>query len=407
MTASLARERRGGAAWAIALAIALGIVAWLVLGWDAAKLRPPPAIGLVAPDFAARPEAAQAIVVVTREGSYRISRLPKGWSMTDRGAYPIKAERMRQFTQGLAALAATRPLTRDRKKHPRLGVDDPSQGGAGVRLQVQDAQGALLANLVLSSFPDRLYLRRNADPQVWAGSAMLPNLRQASAWLDLTPFALPTARIARVDVAAAIGPGYALVRPEPDAAAFQIARPLTGKPLAGKATPSQVAGALGALNPIDVAPAPAIAGPPNARVVLQTAAGLVIEAEAYVRGALYWVKLGARAVQPAAEPEAQALNARIGPWAYGLTALDYALQAPPLAEAAMAAEDAQRLAAAATPAAPPRPALVVAPLATAPAPPAKPLLAPAPAPAKPRPPAAPRPPGSVAPDKPAPAAPAP
>lgn len=337
MTVALARERRGAAAWTIALAVVLAIGAWFVIGWNAAKLRPPPAIGLVAPEFAARPNAAQAIIVVTREGSYRISKAPKGWTMTDRGAYPIKADRMEEFSKRLAALSADRPLTRDPKKHARLGVDDPTQGGAGVRVQVQDAQGALLANLVLSSFSDRQYLRRNAEPQVWAGSVALPNLREASAWLDLTPYAIAPARIARVDVAPPIGQGYAVVRPDAEVVAFQLGRPMSGKPLAGGVRPSAVAAALGALEPIDVTPAPTITGAPSARAILYTTDGLAIDAELFVRGDLYWVKLGARATSPTAETEAQALNARIGPWAYGLTALDYAALAPPLADAVVTA----------------------------------------------------------------------
>jgi hypothetical protein len=365
MTAQLARERRGGAAWSLALAAALAIAAWLVVGWDAAKLRPPPAIGLVAPDYAVRAPAAQVIIVVTREGSYRIAKTPKGWSMADRGAYPIKVDRMRDFSEALAKLSATRPLTRDPKKHARLGVDDPAKGGAGVRLQVQDAQGALLANLVLSSFADRQYLRRNADPQVWAASAQLPNLRQASAWLDLTPFAIARERIARVDVAPPNGPAYALVRPDPNAAAFQIGRPLAGKALAGGARVNDVAAALGALNPIDVAPAPTITGAPSAKTVLSTTDGLVIEAELFVRGPLYWIKLGARAATPEAEPLAQALNARVGPWAYGLTETDYTAVAPPIADAANLAV-APALGAVAAAPRPPRPA------APRPAPPPEP-----------------------------------
>lgn len=396
MTAALARERRGAAAWTIALAVVLAIGAWFVIGWNAAKMRPPPAIGLVAPEFAARPAAAQAIIVVTRDGSYRISKTPKGWTMTDRGAYPIKADRMEEFSTRLAALSADRPLTRDPKKHARLGVDDPAQGGAGVRLQVQDAQGALLANLVLSSFSDRQYLRRNAEPQVWAGSVALPNLREASAWLDLTPYAIAPARIARVDVAPPIGQGYAVVRPDAEIVAFQLGRPMSGKPLAGGVRPSAVAAALGALEPIDVTPAPTITGAPSARAILYTTDGLAIDAELFVRGDLYWVKLGARATSSTAEAEAQALNARIGPWAYGLTALDYAALAPPLADAVVTAA---ATTAALTPAPPGSPARVApkaapkspaAPRATPPAPPADapklPEAEPAPA-ASPAPPA--------------------
>jgi hypothetical protein len=397
MTGLLARERRAAAAWTAVLAIVFAIAAWLIVGWDAAKLRPPPAIGLVAPDFAANPGKAQAIIVATREGSYRIAKTPKGWTMADRGAYPIKADRMRDFTDALAQLSAVRPLTRDPKKHERLGVDDPTKGGQGVRLQVQDAQGALLANLVVSASTDRQYLRRNADPQVWAASTAIPNLRQASAWLDLTPFQIAPERIARVDVAPATGNPYALVRPSPDTPIFQVARPVAGKPLANGARPDAVAAALGALQPVDVAPAPTITGAPTARVVLATTGGLAVDAELFVRGALYWVKLGARASNPGVEPQAQALNARVGPWAYSLTETDFGLLAPALADA----NPALVVAAPFSQSAPPSAAVLpigASPAKPPPPKPAAPKPAPRPSPPEPAPPASEQTPAEPAPE---------
>jgi hypothetical protein len=105
--------------------------------------------------------------------------------------------------------------------------------------------------------------------------------------------------------------------------------------------------------------------PPSAKTVLSTTDGLVIEAELFVRGPLYWIKLGARAGTPEAEPLAQALNARVGPWAYGLTETDYTAVAPPIADAANLAV-APALGAAAAAPRPPRPA------APKPAPPPEP-----------------------------------
>jgi hypothetical protein len=329
MTNPLFEERRRQAALAVALAVVAAIGAWLVVGMQSDRLRNVKGGGLAAPAFAADQSAAQVIVIASKDGGYRIARGAKGWAMADRGEFPIRRERLAAFTESLAKLSLDRPLTRDPKKHARLGVDDPAQGGRGVSVQVQDLKGGLVADLIIGAAPDgRTYIRRVGDDQVWAANVNLPDLRRPSAWLDLAPFDLPAERIGRVDVAPASGAGYGVVRNE--VGGFQLARPLTNKPLSGNRTPDEVAAALTRLRPIDVAPAPNVVGPPAARAVLRTLDGLVIDAELHQHQGQPWLKLGARGENETAAAEAAALNLKIGPWAYELDAAQADAIAPPL-----------------------------------------------------------------------------
>jgi hypothetical protein len=320
MTNPMAEVRRRNAAFAVALAAVAVIAAWLVIGMQGERLRDVKGGALAAPAFAAAAGEAQVIVVVGKDGGYRIAKGAKGWAMADRGEFPILRERLAAFTEALEKLTLERPLTRDPKKHARLGIDDPAKGGAGVAVQVQDLKGGLLADLIIGAAADgRTYVRRAGEDQVWAANVALPDLRRPSAWLDLTPLTLAPERIGRVDIAPAIGAGYGVVRVETETFnGFQLARPMTGKPISGNRQPDEVAAGLLQVKPIDVAPAPNIAGPPVARAVLRTFDGLVIDAELYRRGEEHWLKLGARGDNETASAEAAALNLKIGPWAYQL-----------------------------------------------------------------------------------------
>lgn len=329
MSAPLAQERRRIATLALGAAALLAVISAAVIELDAARLKPPEATGPVLPDFARQAVAAEAITIATRDATYRIVRTPRGWTLPDRGDYPVARERLARFTEGLASLAYVRPMTRDPAKLDRLGLGDPAKGGEGVSVQVQNAQGALLANLLLGVTPSGVYMRRRDDNQTWALKGELPPLKDPSQWLDLTPLSIDPARIARVVVQPAQGPAYALSR-SPGRADFRLESPFDGYLLLTPDGLNAAGQAFAFLKPNDVAAAPAISGAPSARVAMHTSDGLVIEGELFQQPPRHWLKLVARAEAPQADADAKAINARAAAWAYGLTALDYLNFAPPL-----------------------------------------------------------------------------
>jgi hypothetical protein len=322
-----AERRKRQAAWIVAMAALLAILAWLIAAQDR-RAAAPSGGGLAAAEFAAKSAEAQTILVQSKDGDYRITRTDRGWVMGDRGGFPIAAEKVAAFEAALKELKFARALTRDAKKHARLGIADPKAEGGGLSLQVQDAKGALLANLVIAGMGEgKLYARRGGDDQVWAVAGDLPDLRQAAKWLDLTPLSLDANRIARLDIAPPEGAPYAILRAtaeEPYRLAPRLAVP------SDFVLPSTAA-ALTALAPVDVAPAPSVSGAPNARVILRTFDGLVVDAELLARDGAYWLKMGARGENPEAQKEADAINLRSGPWAYGLSEEAYRDAAPTLA----------------------------------------------------------------------------
>jgi hypothetical protein len=335
MSAPLALERRRMATLALVATAALAAVSALVTQLDAARLKPPHAEGPVLPDFAKSAGAAEAITIATKDSTYRIVRTQRGWTLPDRGDYPVARERLAQFTDGIASLSFVRPMTRDPAKFDRLGLGDPAKGGDGVWVQVQNAQGALLANLMLGITPSGLYMRRNDDAQAWALKGDLPPLKDPSQWLDLTPLTIDPARITRVSVQPSAGPAYALVRAE-KTSDFRLEGPFDQFLVLTPDGLNSAGQAFAFLKPNDVAAAPAIAGAPSARVSMRTVDGLVIDGELFALPPRHWLKLVAHAEAPGAAQDAQAINARAAAWAYGLTALDYLNFAPPLSVLARA-----------------------------------------------------------------------
>lgn len=261
MSAARAIERRRSVTFALVLAGVLALLAYGVSALDQNSLKPPTASGPVLPNFAERAGGARAINIVTREAAYHIVRSESGWTLRDRGDYPVRRERLAQFTDGLKTLTYVRPMTRDPAKHERLALSDPAKGGEGVLVEVQDEKGALIANLVLGVTPNGLYMRAPGDPQAWAVKGDLPPLKDPAQWLDLAPLAIDPARIARVSVQPAAGPAYDIER---SGGAFALAKPFETAAARREAV-TAAAEAFAQLSPIDVVCAPAIDGPVRAR----------------------------------------------------------------------------------------------------------------------------------------------
>lgn len=326
MSTELSERRKGSALRLLLIAGALVVVAAVTLGIEMRASRPDAASGPVVPGLSESISGAQRIIITSAEASYRIERTQRGWAMRDRGDYPVLGGRLAQLTDGLEGLRYTRRMTTDATKHARLGVDDPRNGGRGILVQVEDGRGAFLVNLILGVETSGLYVRRPDEDQTWAAEGELPPLRDVAAWLDLAPLNLPVAQIARVDVSPASGPDYSLVRQSADAG-FSL---IGARGAAGQGLLDDTASAIAEVSPIDVQPAPAIQGAPNARLRLTTFDGVAIDAELIESGEKTWLKLVARAPAPEQEAAALQINDRAAAWAYALSPGDVERLAPPL-----------------------------------------------------------------------------
>lgn len=332
MTTVLAERRKGQALTLGLIALALVVIAAITLAIEARSSRPDLASGPVVPGLADVVSGAQRITVTSADATYRIEKTEQGWAMRDRGDYPVLASRLQELTEGLEQLQFERRMTSDASKHERLGVTDPRQGGRGILVQVEDSRGALLVNLIFGVETSGTYVRRPDDDQTWAvrqGETHLPPLRNVASWLDLRPLDTPAAQIARVEITPSAGRAYILGRDSAQAGFAIVSPPVQAL---AQSSVQEVAERITQLAPIDVQPAPAIQGPPVARVRVTTFDGVLLDAELINSDNKTWVKLVARAVAPENEPAALAINTRVAGWAYALSPEEVAAFAPPLSD---------------------------------------------------------------------------
>jgi hypothetical protein len=325
---TLAIERRRRATLALFLAALLALLAYAVYAFDLNRLKAPTASGPVLPAFGKLAGSASAITIATKDAAYHIVRSDRGWTLRDRGDYPVQRERLAQFTSGLATLSYLRPMTRDPNKLDRLALGDPAKGGDGVLIQVQNDQGALIANLVLGLTPTGLYVREPDKVQAWAVKGDLPPLKDPAQWLDLAPLSIAPDRLVDVLIEPPAGASYRLIR-RSGAEPFALQAPYDRLPVRDPALIAAAGEGFAQIKPIDVVDAPAIEGVARARVTARTADGLTLTGELFEQGGRKWLKLIAHGEGDAAA-EAQTINTRAAAWAYGLSGFDYECFAPPL-----------------------------------------------------------------------------
>jgi hypothetical protein len=330
MTTDLAkaRTRRASLVWVGAAIVSAA--AAVTMGIDT-RSRANESRGLVLPDFVQRADNANKITIVSKDARYEIVDTPRGWALRDRGNFPVRRERLAQFTEGLKSLEFVRPMTRDPDKHERLGLGDPALGGAGVLVEVEGASGARLVEVIIGGQPGgALYARLPSDPQTWEVKGDLPPLRDPALWLDLVPYAIDETRVRTVEIYPEVGPGYFIARDD-EASRFTLQRPFAGLPIVAALGLGPTGVGLAEVRPIDVQVAAALPGPPRARARMTTADGLMIDAEFYVDGrGWHWVKLIARSEDLARAEEVATINAEAAPWAYRITERDYRTLAPTL-----------------------------------------------------------------------------
>ncbi|MBI1359742.1 MAG: DUF4340 domain-containing protein [Alphaproteobacteria bacterium] len=290
---------------------------------------------LVAPDFAAKADAASVIKVSTSEESYSLVRGPAGWSEPEKGGYPVATSRIVQLTHAISGMTFAAPMTRDDKKFDRIGLGDPKRGGTGALVEIDDASGAVLFRRLVGYRDGRSYIREPDDLQAWAVNADdMPPLQRGARWLDLDIVEVDPKAIAEVEVRLAGRPAYRVTPDDASGARFSLAPPYDRRPLAANFAPTLPGQALTHFLPLDVARAGSLREPRLvADHVTRTRSGLVVTVHALKVGDQGWVTLSASAARDAAAgvaAEAEALSRRADGWAFALGANDWSAYATPI-----------------------------------------------------------------------------
>jgi hypothetical protein len=257
------------------------------------------------------------------------------WALVEKGNYPAVPDKMRRLLLGLADLTLVEPKTERPELFARLDLDDAGNGKSTL-VALQDRAGKTIAELVvgktrrdrLGGGNDGVYVRKPGDNRAWLarGSLDLPgDLAGAPpggivGWLDRRILDIPASRIAGVTLTGDDGTALVLKRDAPDGK-FAVADAPPDSKLKGSAVIAEPAAALAGLDLDDVKPAADLPVPQKgvATAAFTTFDGLTVTLRLLAHDNADWASIEA-AGSGAAEPDNQAINAKLAPWSYRVPA---------------------------------------------------------------------------------------
>jgi hypothetical protein len=303
----------------VAAAGALGAGLWLAPA--------PEEQGRFTPGELAYPGLAQRLAGAARleviRNTQRVTLLREGetWRIEQLDGYPARPSRVRETLTGLTELRLVEERSSDPAAHARLGVDDPAtEGSTAARLRVLDANGAVLADVLLGrrrvrtqgQAPETIYARRMGEPRAWLAEGRIVPDADPQLWVDRDLVNLMAERLRRVEIRRAGEEPLILARAGEVDAPLRILEPESA-PAPDSISLEEVGRAFEMLTFTEVRRAAHIPGEALGEARFLYTDEVTLLAWPRLHEGQFWVVLRAEG-----GPEAQALQARIEGWAYQL-----------------------------------------------------------------------------------------
>ncbi len=278
------------------------------------------------------PNAVAKVLVTGSESTFTLVRDEDGsWMAPERFGYRVANDKVRDLVVALSDMRLVEAKTLREDRYARLAVDDPSKEGSdALQIKLEDAGGAVLTDVIIGkrvyrktgSKPGGTYLRRGGEAQSWLASGGLTVAKQLTEWLDPGIIDIAGSLVERVEVSLADGE-YTVLRDGEGDLALEVVP--DGRTVV-KTELERMVNGLTSLRLDDVVPASqldAIGADSLASTTYVTKSGLALTVTLTRAAEDNWVVLKAayRAGQSqddeeTAKAEAEALNARLSPWAY-------------------------------------------------------------------------------------------
>ena len=273
-------------------------------------------------------DALAKLTITGPDGTVTLSRSPvvgkpaQGWTLREKGGYPVLPATIRPVIDGLAALHGVARKTDRPALHPRLDLADPGHGSAGHLVSLADGASASLGGIILGKQKEAsgpaatggIYARLEANAQAWLAEPAISLPPDALGWIDHSIIDIEADRVKEV------------VLSQPGTAPLDFARDKAEAPLTIRGLPSgtklksetpgaDIGMAFHALDLQDVKPARAGAGTPAGSVHLVTFDNLVVDIMLAKENGQTWATLAATGAG-----ESGKIAARTRGWAYELAA---------------------------------------------------------------------------------------
>ena len=295
--------------WLVAIVVGLVLLMFVLKTTDdtgpSAGERP------LLPGFAAAANAIDTIRVTggAEDGDVVITRAQGRWSVSSRDGYAADIGVLRQLTLALAEATIVEEKTANPENYARLGVDDPEQGGSGIRLSLSGDGTEYTVILGDTAQGDYRYARVAGDATSYLIDRNPDLPASAGDWLASDIVDLPSERIRRVTITHADGETISIEKDSEDQADFGVLDIPEGRELSYASIGNGIGGTLANLELDDVRQA--TAADDVTRVVFETWDDTRITVEVALEEDTSWVAF-------AADPDIDGLNARVSGWQYKL-----------------------------------------------------------------------------------------
>lgn len=243
-----------------------------------------------------------------------------GWSLADKGGYPVDPATIRPILSGLVDLKTVEPKTERPKLYDRLDLGTPGDKGSEAKsVALADGNGADIVKLIvgrrrygLAGNDDGIYVRKPDEARTWLAAPALDLPTDALAWIDRKLVDIDADQIRSVSLTPAAAGAKPLTfrrdKPADKLAVQDLPRDFK---LKSDNPGSDVAPAFRYLDLTDVKPAGAVTAAPVATAHVETFDGMVLDVTLIDQDGSIWVKFAAKGSDAAAE-----IAKRADGWAY-------------------------------------------------------------------------------------------
>lgn len=242
----------------------------------------------------------------------------EGWTLADKGGYPVDPATIRPILSALVALKTVEPKTERPKLYDRLDLGPPGDKGSESKsLALADGNGADIVTLIvgrrrygLAGTDDGIYVRKPGDPHSWLAAPAFDLPADGLAWIDRKLVDIDADRIKSVSLTPTGGKSLSFSRDKPaDKLAVQDV-PKDFK-LKSDNPGSDVAPVFRYLDLTDVKPASAVTAAPVASAHVETFDGLTLDVTLIDQDGATWVEFAAKGGEAASD-----IAKRTAGWAY-------------------------------------------------------------------------------------------
>jgi len=281
----------------------------------------------VLPGLAAQASRIGRVEVQQGDKALALAKSNDGWTLADRGGYPVKPGAVRALLVKLSEAELVEGKTRNKDRFPLLELEDPAGKDTKSRLlRLKDDQGGIVAETIVGKkrwdafggSKSGTYVRKPGDQQTWLSNGDLDVSLNVRDWVQAGVLDVPAAKIAKLTVEIPGEEPLVIARDAADTAKHALLGVPEGKKLKDGAGIDAIVRAVANIELEDVRKA-AAAAPAAGDVSLakiEADGGLAITVRLRKEGDDTWVSFEATGAEGDAKKTAEDVVKRTQGWEY-------------------------------------------------------------------------------------------